>query len=699
MPKYEFADEPPTPKSKYEFADTKVKAFPSHRQALPPLAGMPRPLAEPGVGLARSGTRALATGLTLGGVSPDPRSAEQVAVEGVASLGTMYGAGVGTSLASRATGPLFARLIGYGMSPEMSAFLGGITARELGAYTGGAAGSLVHSGITAGTGLEGAPKTLAEAATRAQEAGAEQAKFQLGFEIGVPLLKRGIGRIYKGAEATALTSKPVVIGKKLETLQTERTAHLKTQDILAMKEAQAAEIQSISDQVVRDFGPKTTPQQVRDLGATVEQRVLGEIERRRKGLYGELDTFAKESGATGDATDLANVIVKEVKTWPRGKGVAAPFTKIPGRVGEILRSAVEGKVPGKNTEIPLDALLEMRGTLNQERASLLRSLPDHPENRRTVELMEKMLPETDRVIERSLSLKSPEMAAKFGAAKDVYHKDRVIIEKVLEQRIRKAGVTSLVDEIQPNSPRNVEQIRTLLGKAFPPDVARKHEQALVRAKVEELMTGPKGEVDLAGFGKRFRDYGDTMGRLFQTPAQKQQAQFLVGLSDEFAHMKNNPSIKNDQKLAAINKSIEELETKLAGKNLVGNITDFLSRPHVWMYTTAGAAAGLGVAGAHAYGPIGLAGGAAAMVTGAVVGKAMAPRIVKAAENPATAGSLLRALQAYSRAERLDGAAAANLARALVATYKAGETVEEIALIPSHKERDSVVKQDRGVNAP
>jgi hypothetical protein len=674
-------------------------AFVLNHQKMQPTAlpGSPMaPVAAPGPGLLKAGLGAVAATGTLGGVSPNPSSPEQTLVEGAASVATMMGAGIGTNVAEK----IGARLLANGAGDKLTTFMVKPIMRMFGAGIGGATGSATHSAGAAGFGLEGAPKSVGEAATRATEAGAANFALQGGFEVAVPATQAVVGKLWKGIQKAAMESKTAVNMTKLESMKTELTDRLKAANILEIKDAQAQEIQKVTKEVVGEMGMFRAPEQMADLGKTVETRVTAALERRMTPLYQELDQTARAAGTKVDATKIADLIEAVAASEPRGSGVARPFTKPSPRFSEIVRDAKAGNVgdeflstvdkegkpilkkirPGqeappelkdafriildpKNKEIGLDAMMKARGTISREIAN-----PATDDETRG--LLTKILKPVDQTIKSGLTEISPELAVKWDVAQDMWHKGKIIQDKVVMERLRNAGARSLVTEIQPNAPRNVEQMRLLFNEAFPKPQADLMWKDLQRAKIEELMG-----TDLAGFGQKFREYGNTMGRLFQTPAEKQTAQRLVTLSDDFAHMQRNPSVKNDQKIEALQAGIAALENGAGQKEVSALIAGFITKPHVMMYGSAA------LLGGTAYGPVGLAGGMVGMAAAETVGRKAIPAIIKAAEHPYEANRLIQSLNAFIKNGNPN--TAANLSRSLYAAYKTGEAVDTAAMQSSH----------------
>jgi hypothetical protein len=644
-------------------------------------------LAPPGAGMLQPGLGAIASVGTLGGVSPAPTSPEQVMVEGAASVASMYGAGVGTRIAEN----IGAKLLASGFGDKMVSLMVKPLFRIGGAAAGGATGSVTHSAGSAVLGLEGAPKDVTEAASRAQAAAAANAMLQGGFEVAIPAAQMVVGKLWNGIQKAAMSSKTAVNAKKLESMKTELTERLKASHILEIKDAQAQEIQKVTGEIVNEMGLARAPEQMADLGKTIETRVTAKLDQRMKPIYQELDSAAEAAGTKVDASPIGEKILALAAKEPRGPGVAKPFTKPSPRFSEIVREASSGQkgeeflsfadkegkpvlqkiAPGKeapqelkdafrivldakNKEIGLDAMMKARGTISREIAN-----PATDDETRG--LLKEILKPWDQTIKSGLAEINPGLAVKWDVAQDLWHKGKIIQDKVVMERLRNAGARSLVSEIQPNAPRNVEQMRLLFNEAFPKPAADGMWKDLQRAKVEELMG-----TDLAGFGEKYRQYGNTMNRLFQTPEEKQTALRLVTLSDDFAHLQRNPSVKNDQKLEALKAGIAALENGASQKELGTLIAGFITKPHVMMYGSAA------LLGGTAYGTAGLAGGMLGMAGAEAIGRKAIPAIIKAAEHPYEANKLIQSLNAFIK----DGNpnTAANLSRSLYAAYKTGEAV-------------------------
>lgn len=707
----------------FEEAIDDIKAQFGQKSGKPRLftAGPMRPLQRPGVGLAKAGLGTLGTTLSMGAMSPDPQSIEQVAAEGTAAVAAQLGGGLGVNLAERMVTPLVERFVASGWGGKMALFLVKPLARVGGGYGGGVGASLATSGTLAAfekaTGKDvGAPKTLEETRARAAEAGKFQAGLQAGAELLIPPITSLIGRGTAAAERGAVASEMNVKAKKLEKLQTEKAEYLKAQNIREIKEAQAESINKIADDVVRDMGQKTVPEQMVDLRTNIRTRVMNRLETQMKAGFTELDNAValaeKTQPRTENLVDIGKLIEDIAAKEPRGPGVVRPFTKPQPRFAEIVRDAKAGQKttsaigyadttgktvlkkavgepppqddltelfrvvlePAKNEKIRLAAMLKGRGTISREIAN-----PTTDEE--TKNLLTQILKPWDQHIESGLTKINPELAVKFGAAKDVWHKNSLIIDKVIAKRFASGGARSLTQEIQPNAPRNVEQVRLALKEALPAGEAEQAMDQLIRAKTEELMIGSKGEPDLAGYRRRYEDYGNTMRNLHNTPERRATQDRLLMLSDEFAHMKNNPSIKNDQHLAALDKAIEAIETGGERKKLLSTVTGFFLKPHVAMYGAAGMATAAGIAGAHAYGPIGLGGGLASIMVGKAAERRLIPALVMVAENKPEASKLLIAMKQW-REQGANPRTASNLARAMISAYDIYKAEEKIKEAPN-----------------
>lgn len=655
-----------------------------------PLHGSPMAaLAPPGAGTLTPGLGAAAAVGTLGGVSPAPTSPEQVLVEGAASVASMAGAGLGTRVAEN----LGAKLLASGFGDKMVNLMIKPMFRIGGAALGGAAGSATHSAGTAALKLEGAPKDVTEATNRAVSSAASNAMLQGGFEVAIPAAQMVIGKLWNGIQNAAMGSKTAANTRKLESMKAELTDRLKSASILEIKDAQAQEIQKVTGEIVNQMGLARAPEQMADLGKTIETRVAAALDQRMKPIYQELDSAASAAQTKVDASPIAEKILELAAKEPRGVGVAHPFTEPSPRFSKIVREAASGQkgqeflstldkegkpvltkiAPGaeappelkdafrivldpKNKEVGLDAMMKARGTISREIAN-----PATDDETRG--LLQQILKPWDQKIKSGLAEINPGLAVKWDVAQDLWHKGKIIQDKVVMERLRNAGARSLTAEIQPNAPRNVEQMRLLFNEAFPKPVAEGMWKDLQRAKVEELM-GTK----LEEFGTKYRQYGNTMNRLFQTPEEKQTALRLVTLSDDYAHLIRNPSPKNDLKVEALQNAIAMLENGAGEKAIGQKLAEFMTRPHVAMYGSAA------LLGGHAYGPVGLAGGIAAMAGAEAVGRKAIPAIIKAAEHPYEANQLIKSLNAFIK----DGNpnTAANLSRSLYAAYKTGEAVNK-----------------------